>query len=162
MTLWLALQLLLLVIAANLAPLLAQLVMRRHWEHAVDGGRLWRDQRPLLGAAKTWRGLLAALLLTTLLSASMGLGWTFGLCFGALAMAGDLCSSFIKRRRGLVASSRAAGLDQIPESLLPLVFSSVVLQLNFLYALLLSLLFMIGSLILSPLLFRWGVRKRPY
>jgi hypothetical protein len=34
-------------------------------------------------------------------------------------MAGDLLSSFVKRRLNLPPSSRATGLDQIPESLLP-------------------------------------------
>lgn len=162
MSVWLALQLSLLVVAANSAPVLAQDFLGSRWQQPVDAGRRWRDQRPLLGAAKTWRGLVAALLLSTGVAGLLGLGCLFGLCFGALAMLGDLITSFIKRRLGLESSSRAIGLDQLPESFLPLLLGSFWLQFPVLYALLLALLFMLASLIVSPLLYRWGWRKRPY
>ena len=42
-----------------------------------------------------------------------GLG--IGLLVAATAMAGDLLSSFLKRRLALAPSSQAIGLDQIPE-----------------------------------------------
>lgn len=162
MTVWLALQLLLLVVVSNVAPVLAQNLFGQRWEYPVDGGRHWRDGRPLLGKAKTWRGLVAALLLTTLSAGLLQLGWLFGLCFGALAMAGDLCSSFIKRRRGLKSSSKAVGLDQLPEAFLPLFLSSFWLQFSVFYALVLALFFTLASLAVSPLLFRWGLRRKPY
>jgi CDP-2,3-bis-(O-geranylgeranyl)-sn-glycerol synthase len=50
----------------------------------------------------------------------IGLEWNIGAVVGSAAMAGDLFSSFVKRRVHLPASSRATGLDQIPESLFPL------------------------------------------
>ena len=40
----------------------------------------------------------------------------FGLAFSALSMAGDLLSSFIKRRRGLPSGARSTALDQLPEA----------------------------------------------
>jgi len=45
---------------------------------------------------------------------------TRGAVIGSAAMAGDLFSSFVKRRFGFQPSSRATGLDQSPESLFPL------------------------------------------
>ena len=45
-------------------------------------------------------------------------------------MTGDLFSSFIKRRFGSAPSSQALGLDQIPESLLPLVACSFILPIS--------------------------------
>src|SRR6478736_778738 len=48
------------------------------------------------------------------------------------AMAGDLFSSFVKRRLHLASSSMAIGLDHIPESLFPLLASRWLLPLNIL------------------------------
>ena len=162
MTVSLAFQLLLLVIGANVARVIAQDLLGKRWDQPIDRGHLWHDDQPVFGTAKTWRGLVSALLLTTGMAILLGMSWWFGLLFGSLAMVGDLCSSFIKRRRDMVASSHAAGLDQLPESLLPLLFSSWLLQFSIFYALILALIFMFSSLLLSPLLYRLGLRKRPY
>jgi CDP-archaeol synthase len=48
----------------------------------------------------------------------------------ATAMAGDLLSSFVKRRFGLAPSSKATGLDQIPEALFPLLACRSALSLT--------------------------------
>jgi len=61
--------------------------------------------------------------------------------------------SFVKRRLGLAPSSQAVGLDQIPESLLPLTALDVAVA---------TTLFFAGELLLSRLLYRWHVRDRPY
>jgi CDP-2,3-bis-(O-geranylgeranyl)-sn-glycerol synthase len=79
-----------------------------------------------------------------------------------LTMLGDLISSFIKRRRGLVPSSRSLGLDQIPEALLPAAFAYVYLQLTLPDLILIVVLFFVCAVGLSPILFRLGLRKRPY
>jgi hypothetical protein len=75
--------------------------------------------KQLFGPSKTLRGLVVSVVATTLSAPALGLAWTTGLLAGAAAMAGDLGSSFIKRRMGLPSSSRALGLDQVPEALLP-------------------------------------------
>ena len=49
----------------------------------------------------------------------LGFAWTCGLVVASVAMSGDLLSSFLKRRLSLPPSSRATGIDQIPECLLP-------------------------------------------
>jgi CDP-2,3-bis-(O-geranylgeranyl)-sn-glycerol synthase len=77
-------------------------------------------------------------------------------------MGGDLLASFTKRRWGLTPSSQAIGLDQIPESLFPLLASRVLLPVTALDIAVATILFFVGELLLSRLLFRWHLRDRPY
>jgi len=45
----------------------------------------------------------------------MDVGWRVGTLVATFAMAGDLFSSFVKRRLHLASSRMAIGLDHIPE-----------------------------------------------
>ena len=153
---------LLLLLAANGAPVLARWALGSRWARPVDGGRTWRDGRPLLGAAKTWRGVAAGGLLPALLAPLLGLPAVLGLALGLLSMAGDLGASFLKRRLGLPPSARATGLDQLPEACLPLAVLRVPLSLDWADVLGLGLAFMLLDLLLSPLLYRLHIRRRPY
>ena len=76
-------------------------------------------------------------------------------------MAGDLLSSFLKRRLGLAPSSRATGLDQIPESLFPLLACEQLLSLTA-FDIADTAIFLIGEVALSRLLFKFHLRDRPY
>ena len=77
-------------------------------------------------------------------------------------MAGDLVSSFIKRRLGRPPSTRAIGLDQIPESLLPLLACKLPLLLSWMDIFAGVVLFLVGELLLSRLLYRAHIRDQPY
>jgi CDP-2,3-bis-(O-geranylgeranyl)-sn-glycerol synthase len=77
-------------------------------------------------------------------------------------MIGDLLSSFIKRRLAMASSSQASGLDQIPESLLPLLACRGALAITYLDMLIILVLFFVGEVVLSRLLFKLGLRDRPY
>jgi CDP-2,3-bis-(O-geranylgeranyl)-sn-glycerol synthase len=66
------------------------------------------------------------------------------------AIAGDLLSSFVKRRLGLASSSMAIGLDQIPEALVPALLSCILLPLGWLDILAVVMLFFVANLVLSP------------
>jgi hypothetical protein len=79
-----------------------------------------------------------------------------------MAMVGDLLSSFLKRRLGLASADKAIGLDHIPEALLPLLACAFFLPLNLLDVLVVTVLFVVGALLFSPLLFKLGIRDRPY
>jgi len=68
---------------------------------AIDGGLTLQDGYPLLGNSKTWRGLIAAIVLSTCASVLVGLQWQTGALAGAFAMLGDCLSSLIKRRLGV-------------------------------------------------------------
>ena len=122
-------KILFMLLAINGAPVLVARVFESRGDMPVDLGRLLRDSEPLFGSSKTWRGLASALVVSCLLSVLFGYGLWFGLVFGVLVMAGDLLSSFVKRRRGLKPGDRSSGWDQLPESLLPSVYAVFVLGL---------------------------------
>ena len=85
-----------------------------------------------------------------------------GLTVAGAAMAGDLFSSFVKRRLNLKPSSQALGLDQIPESLLPMLACRDALSLTAVDIALGVGVFFVGELVLSRLLFRAHLRDEPY
>ncbi len=150
------------LVAANGAPVLASVLMGGRCACPIDRGGLWFDKRPIFGASKTWRGLVAGCAASALVSSLAGWGLWFGLVFGALALAGDLLSSFIKRRAGIHSSARATGLDQIPEAVLPGLFAAWWLPVGWWTVIAVTLLFMIADVILSPLLHELGIRREPH
>ncbi len=150
------------LVLANGSPVVVARLWRQHASWPVDSGRLWRDGRPVFGASKTWRGLLAGVLCCLLFALYAGLGWVFGALFGVLAMSGDLLSSFAKRRMGLKASARAMWLDQLPESVLPMLLAWVWLPLPGWQALAVAVLFALSNILISPLLYRLGIRGQPH
>lgn len=126
---------------ANMAPVGAGRLLP-HWNAPLDGGRMARDGRPLLGPHKTWRGVTAAMVagaVTTVLLAgaasgrwpsldfhrSGGASWPgialFGSALGLGVIVGDALKSLLKRRLG-----RASGqpwppwdqLDMVPTAFL--------------------------------------------
>jgi len=109
----------LLLITANGTPVIASVLLGDRWAWPMDGNTRFIDQRPLLGASKTLRGVVMAIVATAVVAVLLGMTWFEGAGFGLLAMLGDLCSSFIKRRLGVPSSRSAPLLDQLPESILP-------------------------------------------
>jgi CDP-2,3-bis-(O-geranylgeranyl)-sn-glycerol synthase len=79
-----------------------------------------------------------------------------------MAMTGDLLSSFIKRRMNLAPGSQALGLDQIPESLLPVIACRWILPVTALDIVAVTGLFFFGELVASRALFALNIRDRPY
>ena len=154
--------LLLLILAANAAPVLVQDVLGARWNAPLDLGLELGDGRRLLGASKTWRGVAAALLACACLAPLLGLDPGLGLLAGALAMAGDLASSFTKRRLAMPPSSRAPLLDTVPEALLPGLGLMGPLGLSGLDVALLVVLFTLVDALASPVLFRLHLRRRPW
>lgn len=158
----LILQLMILLAVANGTPVAAKKVLGNALARPLDGGAVFFDGRPLFGPSKTIRGIVLSLLATPLAALLMGLQWELGALVAALAIVGDLCSSFVKRRMGLPPSSMAVGLDQIPESLFPLVASRLLLPVTLLDILAGVMIFFVGELILSRILFHLHLRDRPY
>ena len=158
----LAAEVLLLALVANGAPILGKRLFGDRLAGRLDGGLRFIDGRPLLGSSKTVRGVVLAVLGCALLAPLLGYSWLLGASFGALSMVGDACSSFVKRRFGVPPSGRFLGLDQIPEILLPLWVCRHTLGLDPVGILALVVLFVAGSLLLSRLMYRIGVKNRPY
>jgi hypothetical protein len=146
-----AAKLLLLVILANGAPLAMKVVLGRRWAAPLDAGVRFADRRPLLGESKTVRGVVAGIVVPTALAPLMGLTIDVGLTVGALAMLGDLASSFVKRRLDLAPSANAPLLDQLPECLLPLLAVRTQFGLSWLILLELVVIFVIINLALTPM-----------
>ena len=158
----LAAKVLLLLMAANGAPILARKLLGSRFNRPIDSQRRLADGQPLFGPSKTWRGLFTALLTTPVVAALVSLSPWIGLLTAAFAMAGDLLSSFVKRRMRIPPSDMALGLDQIPESLLPLLVVGPLLGVGASTILLLTLLFLVLELALSQVLYRFNIRRRPY
>ena len=91
-----------------------------------------------------------------------GLPSTAGLLVSAMAMIGDLLSSFVKRRMKLVPGSMALALDQIPEPLLPAIAARWVSPVSVLDIVVVTGLFFVGELVASRVLFALNIRDRPY
>ena len=162
MQLVLVFQLLVLLTIANGSPVVATKIFGDAFSRQLDGGVLFLDGRPLFGPTKTMRGVVVSLLATPIVGALIGLGAEVGILVAAGAMAGDLLSSFVKRRMGLPPSAMALGLDQIPESFIPLAACRTLLPLTTLDIVAALTIFFVGELVLSRILYRLHLRDRPF
>jgi CDP-2,3-bis-(O-geranylgeranyl)-sn-glycerol synthase len=155
-------EILALLFVANGAPIVATRLFGTRAARPVDGGRTLPDGRPLFGPAKTWRGIVSSLAASAAATSLLGYGAGVGAIFGALAMLGDLSSSFIKRRFGAASSAMALGLDQIPESLFPLLWFRAEWKLSEAEVGELVCVFLALELAISPVLCWLRIRRQPY
>jgi CDP-2,3-bis-(O-geranylgeranyl)-sn-glycerol synthase len=116
----------------------------------------------LFGASKTLRGVAFALLATALAGPLVGVDMIVGLTIGTAAMAGDLLSSLAKRRLAMPPSSKATGIDQVPESLLPVIACRSALALSVVEIAAVTVIFFVGEVLLARLFYRLHLRDRPY
>lgn len=158
----LIIRLLFLLAVANGAPVIGAKVFKTAFARPLDGGALFVDGRPLFGSSKTLRGIVFSILATSIGAPLVGLPWPLGALVAIGAMTGDLFSSFLKRRMGRPASSQALGLDQIPESLFPLIACRIALPLTMLDIIIVVFAFFVGELVLSRFLFEMNLRDRPF
>ncbi|UQR60840.1 CDP-archaeol synthase [Bradyrhizobium sp. C-145] len=156
------LQLLVLMTLANGTPIVAKKIFGSRFSFPLDAGTTFFDGRPLFGPSKTIRGILISFLVTTASAPLIGLDLTIGAIVAVAAMAGDLFSSFVKRRLNSPPSSQALGLDQIPESVFPMLACRGALSLTIADVTLGVGIFFIGAVILSRFLFRVHLRDEPY
>lgn len=155
-------ELLLLLLVANGAPIIARNLLQGRFDRPLDGGRSAPDGYRWLGSAKTWRGLIVSIGATLLVAWLLGVELAVAAKLSALAMIGDLISSFAKRRMGLPSSSRASGLDQLPEAALPLLAVRDELGLAWGDMVVVVVLFVVLEILLSRGLYRLRIRRRPY
>lgn len=155
-------ELLLLLGASNTLPIIARVVLNNRLDSPVDFNRPFFDHRPIFGPHKTWRGIAASLSGTALLSWILGFVPFTGLLLAFFSMAGDLISSFIKRRLDLKSGTRATGLDQTIESFLPLAVMKGQLHLSWMDCFGITIVFIFMEIIFSPIFYRLGFRRRPY
>lgn len=162
MQLWLVVQILALLALANGTPVIAKDIFGDLFAIPIDGNAKFIDGRPIFGSSKTIRGLLLSVLVTSAVAPVIGMNWKVGAIVASVAMAGDLCASFLKRRMKLQPGAKATGLDQLPESLFPAIACRSVLPLSVGVVVAVTALFFIGELLLSPALYHLHLRDRPY
>jgi CDP-diglyceride synthetase len=156
------LQILVLLTFANGTPIVAKKIFGSRFALALDAGIIFFDGRPVFGASKTMRGIVVSILITSAIAPFIGLDLTIGAVVASSAMAGDLFSSFVKRRLNFPPSSQALGLDQVPESLFPMLACRDALSLTIGDIALGIVIFFVGELILSRLLYQVHLRDEPY
>jgi CDP-diglyceride synthetase len=155
-------QSLVLLIVANGAPVITDKVLGKRLTKPIDHGLNLRDGYRLFGNSKTWRGLFSSICFTAMAAVFLGLEAITGVLFATLTMLGDLLASFIKRRLGSIESSRARGLDTVPESLLPLSFLYAPLGLSLFDIIMVAGLFFLIEEFVSPILYKLHIRNQPY
>jgi CDP-diglyceride synthetase len=158
----LMLRLLLLLGVANGMPVLARRVLKDGFAAPLDGGLKFVDGRALFGASKTIRGILVSIAFTAIAGLCLGFDLGVAAALAALSMLGDLLSSFTKRRLGLEPHAQAFGLDQIPEALLPLLVLKSSLELDWSDVAFVVLAFVVLGVLLSRVLYKFGIREQPY
>ncbi len=156
------LALFLLLLAANGSPVAVRALLGKRLEAPLDAGLSLRDGRRLLGPSKTLIGAATAILTTALLAPVLGLAWPIGALIGAFAMLGDAASSFTKRRLAMPPGAMALGLDQIPESLLPMLACKPLLGLGWGQIAVLTLAFTVANPLISRLFYHLGMRHHPH
>jgi len=115
-----SLRALVLLIVANSTPVILSRMLGGHIAAPIDGGLRLHNETAILGSHKTWRGLVGGSLAAGAAGTLLGWGFINSATFGALALVGDLLSSFVKRRFDLAAGRCMPLLDQLPEALLPM------------------------------------------
>jgi CDP-diglyceride synthetase len=155
-------QLLGLVIVANGAALAGHILCGRFGAWPLDFGLTLADGQRLFGDHKTIRGVLLAVIFTAIGALLLGLPAATGIIIALAAMAGDAAASLVKRRLGIAPGGMAIGLDQLPESLLPLFIVGPARGLSWTTILGLGLAFLAFELAASRLLYRLHLRNHPY
>jgi len=96
----------------------------------IDGGRKFRDGRPIFGPGKTIRGFLAGLVAGTVMGIIQSLATgnftliAVGFLLALGALVGDLFGSFVKRRLNIPRGGAAPVLDQLGFAIFAILFSS--------------------------------------
>lgn len=155
-------KLVLLLVIANGTPIIARNVFGHRFTLPIDGGIRLADGQPLFGPTKTIRGIVLSVMVTVGCASLLGLGWYIGFVVGFVSMLGDLFASFIKRRLKKPSSSMALGLDQMPESLFPMLACKSTLSLTLLDIVVVVVVFFVVELVLSKILYRLHIRVKPY
>jgi CDP-archaeol synthase len=121
---------LLLLVAANATPLALARLFGSRGDVPLDLGCTLRDGRRLFGNHKTWRGFAGGTVACAFVAHLLSLGWQLGAAFGAVSLLGDATSSSLKRRFNLASGTEVPLVDQLPETVFPLVLFAAPLDLD--------------------------------
>lgn len=116
------LKIVLFLLWCNFLPPLSNFIFGERFSFPLDAHIKWFDNKPLFGPHKTLRGLLFAVVGGALCFQLLGVDLQVAGVAALLAMAGDLLSSFIKRRLVIKSGDSAPLLDQFFEGLFPVLY----------------------------------------
>jgi hypothetical protein len=119
-----------LLIAANAVPVIVGKLALERGALSLDFGHVMPDGERLFGSHKTWRGLFSGILACVLLAAYLDLPIELGAGFAAVSLAADAWSSAAKRRLHLRPGTEMLWLDQLAETLVPLLVFAEPLRLG--------------------------------
>lgn len=167
---------------ANAAPVFgAAIPFIKSWDAPIDGGRSFRGEQ-LLGAHKTWRGLISGILAATVILWLQQLAFThtawaqylagpvdyahlplfvLGPLFAIGALGGDAIESFFKRQRGIKSGGTWVPFDQIDY-----IIGAIIVTLPFIILSPAQYLWMLIVWFIMHLLFSYagwvaGLKKEP-
>jgi CDP-2,3-bis-(O-geranylgeranyl)-sn-glycerol synthase len=167
---------------ANAMPIFAAAIPAlKRYDAPIDGGKIWRD-RQLLGPHKTWRGIIAGVIGSTLIlwlqvvlfndyewaryvSADVDYNvlpvFILGPLFALGALAGDAFESFFKRQKGIKSGGSWVPFDQ-----LDYIIGSVIVSLFFVILspqqyVLIFVIWFIMHLLASYIGYLLGLKKNP-
>lgn len=156
---------------ANLSPVIAaRMPLLKNWKAPLDMGKSINGQR-VLGANKTWRGLLFGALMAALtagiiyeirdsnnsLATAMIIGGLMG--FGALI--GDAVESFFKRRRGVKPGDAWFPFDQTDYIIGGLVIVAPFTDVSLALALAVFFLYFVLHVVTSYFGYLVGLKDKP-
>ena len=149
--------------------------------HAIDGGKVWSDGRPVFGSHKTIRGFLAGVIGGTLVSvAEMAVLQAvkvpsdfilpfqptilLGFVVSIGALIGDLVHSFVKRRLGIGEGLPFPVADQLDFVLGAILFSLPLIASSspWLMILIILIITLPIHLLTNLLAYLLGLKKRPW
>lgn len=166
---------------ANAIPVIVcRLPWLRQLNTPLDFGKTWRGQR-IFGDNKTWRGLIAGIVIATIVIGiqkylftrhlwALELAWfdyrpdyiwLLGPLFGAGALLADAMESFFKRQLDIEPGRSWFPFDQLDYILGGILFSSLVVQLSIGKYILIALVWFCMHLIASYIGYLTGLKKQP-
>ncbi len=133
----------------------------------LDFGKKFKDNRPIFGSHKTFRGFIAGLIVGTL----VGIGESFvfdnynsilGFALSLGALVGDLAGAFIKRRIGLAPGAFFPVVDQVDFVLCGLLFSLPIAPPTPTMVLIILVITIPIHLLTNFLAFLAGIKRKPW
>jgi CDP-2,3-bis-(O-geranylgeranyl)-sn-glycerol synthase len=144
--------------AANIAPVIAA---RYRWLPALnrplDGNRTFHGKR-LLGAHKTWRGLVVGIVAGGIAGFFLGSA-LLGVVLGAGALAGDAAKSFVKRQLNIAPGKSWPPFDQIDAALGALLAASLIVPITLAHTITALIIFGVGSYLVSYIGVQLKIKK---
>jgi len=167
---------------ANVIPILvAPIPFLKKFNAPIDGGKKWRGH-DLLGPHKTWRGIIAGIIIATITLwaqqlLAMHYGWAhyaaggvdyahlpifiLGPLFAIGALGGDAVESFFKRQRGIKSGGKWVPFDQLDYIIGSVIVSLFVVILSPLQYLWIFIIWFLMHLISSYVGYLLGLKKDP-